>query len=83
MEAYNKPCLFPREDPAHSLQIRYHAMRKELWDHQEANTASHYKERYGEKLFPHPKKGILERDQHFFALVLPQMNLGNVEVRKM
>ena len=44
-------------------------MRKGLWDHQEANIASHYKERYGEKLFPRPKKGILEGDQHFFALV--------------
>ena len=29
------------------------------------------------------KKGILERDQHFFAVVLSQMDLANVDRRKM
>ena len=29
------------------------------------------------------KKGILERDQHFFAVVLSQMGLGNVDMWKM
>ena len=38
---------------------------------------------YGEKLFPRPKAGILEGDQLFFAEVLSQMDLGNVEMRKM
>ena len=37
---------------------------------------------YGEKLFPCPKKGILEGDQHFFVVVLSQMDLGNVEMQK-
>ena len=58
-------------------------MRKELWDRQGANIANRLKEMYGEKLSPRPKKGILERDQHFFAVVLSQMDLGNVEMRKM
>lgn len=58
-------------------------MRKELWDRQGANIASRQKEMYGEKLFPRPKKGILERDQHVFAVFLSQMDLGNVEMRKM
>ena len=47
--------------------IGYCAMHKELWDRQGANIASRWKEMYGEKLFPHPKKGILKGDQHFFA----------------
>ena len=63
--------------------IGYRAMRKELWDRQGANIASRWKEMYGEKLFPRPKAGILEGDQHFFAVVLSQMDLGNVEMRKM
>ena len=58
-------------------------MRKELWDRQGANIASRQKEMYGEKLFPRPKKGILERDQHFFAVVLSQIGLGNVDMWKM
>ena len=58
-------------------------MRKELWDCQGTNIASRYEEMYGEKLFSRPKKGILERDQHFFAVVLSQMDLGNVDMRKM
>ena len=49
--------------------IGYHAMRKEPWDRQGVNIASRQKEMYGEKLFPRPKKGILERDQFFFAVV--------------
>ena len=49
-------------------------MRKELWDRQGANIASRQKELYGEKLFPRPRKGILERDQHFFAVVLSQVD---------
>ena len=57
-------------------------MRKELWDRQGANIASRQKEMYGEKLFPRPKTGILERD-HFFAVFLSKMDLGNVEMRKM
>ena len=48
--------------------IGYRAMHKELWDRQGANIASAWKEMYGEKLLPHPKKGILKGDQHFFAL---------------
>ena len=58
-------------------------MRKELWDRQGANIASRKKEMYGEKLCPRPKKGILERDQPFFAVFLSKMYLGNVEMRKM
>ena len=58
-------------------------MRKELWDCQGTNTASRWREMYGEKLFPRPKKGILETDQHFFAAVLSQMDLGSVAMRKM
>ena len=58
-------------------------MRKELWDRQGANIASRWKEMYDEKLFPRPKAGILEGDQHFFTVVLSQMDLGNVEMRKM
>jgi len=50
--------------------VGYHAMRKELWDRQGANV-------------PRPNKGILERDPHFFGVVLSQMDLGNVEMRKM
>ena len=46
-------------------------MRKELWDRQ---GVSRQKELYGEKLFPRPRKGILERDQHFFAVVLSQVD---------
>ena len=45
--------------------------------------ASCWKEMYGEKLFPRQKNGILEGDQHFFALFLSQMDSGNVEMRKM
>ena len=63
--------------------IGFHAMHKELWDRQGANIASHQKELGGEKLFPRPRKGILERDQHFFAIVLSQVDLGNVKMRKM
>ena len=63
--------------------IGYRAMRKELWGRQGANIASRWKEMYGEKLFSRPKTGILERDQYFFAEVLSQMDLGNVEMRKM
>ena len=63
--------------------IGYRVMRKELWDRQGANIASRWKEMYGEKLFPRPKAEILEGDQHFFAVVLSQMDLGNVEMRKM
>ena len=58
-------------------------MRKELWDRQGANIASRQKELHGEKLCPRPRKGILERDQHFFAIVLPQVDLGNVKTQKM
>ena len=63
--------------------IGYRAMRKEVWDRQGANIASRWKETYGEKLFPRPKTGILEGDQYFFAVVLSQMDLENVEMRKM
>ena len=63
--------------------IGYRAMRKELWDRQGANIASRWKEMYGVKLFPRPKTGILEGDQYFFAEVLSQMILGNVEMPKM
>ena len=49
-------------------------MRKELWDRQGVNIASRWKEMYGEKLFPRPKKGILGEDQHFFAVSLSQYN---------
>ena len=63
--------------------IGYHAMRKELWDRQGANIASRQKELYGEKLFPRPRKGILDRHQRFFAVVLSQVDLGNVKMRKM
>ena len=63
--------------------IGYRAMRKELWDRQGANIASRWKEMYGEKLFPCPKKGILEGDQHFFAVVLSQMSFGNVDMWEM
>ena len=63
--------------------IGYHAIRKELWDRQGANIASCWKERYGEKLFPRQKNGILEGDQNFFAVFLSQMDSGNVEMRKM
>ena len=59
------------------------SMRKELWDRQGANIASRQKELYGEKLFPRPRKGILEKDQHFFAVVLSQVDLGKVKLRKM
>ena len=64
--------------------IGYHAMRKELWDRQGANiaTCSRWKEMYGEKLFPRLKKGILDRDQHFLIVILSQMDVGNVEMRK-
>ena len=65
------------------LATGYRAMRKDLWDRQGANIASRWKEIYCEKLFPRPKTGILEGDQHFFAVVLSQMDLGNVEMRKM
>ena len=58
-------------------------MRKELCDRQGANIASRYKEMFGEKLFPRPRKWFQVRDQHFFALVLSQMDLGNVELQKM
>ena len=62
--------------------IGYRAIRKELWGRKGANIASRWKEMYGEKLFPCPKKGILEGDQHFFVVVLSQMDLGNVEMQK-
>ena len=39
---------------------------------------------YGEKPFPcTSKKEILERDQRFFAEVLSQIDLGNVDMQKM
>ena len=63
--------------------VGYLAMRKELWDRQGANIASRWKEMYSEKLFPRPKTGILEEDQHFFAVVLSQMDLRKVEMWKM
>ena len=63
--------------------IGYRAIRKELWGRKGANIASRWKEMYGEKLFPRPETGSLERDQHFFAVVLSQMGLRNVEMRKM
>ena len=63
--------------------IGYRAMRKELWDRQLANIACRWKEIYGEKLFRRPKTGILEEDQHFSVVVLSEMDLGNVEMRKM
>ena len=62
--------------------IGYCAIRKELWDRQGANIASCWKEMYGEKLFPRQKNGILEGDQHFFAVFWSQMDSGNVEMRK-
>ena len=58
-------------------------MRKIVWDRQGANIASRWKDMYGEKLFPTPIKGILGRDQHFFAVVLSPMDLANVETPKM
>ena len=63
--------------------IGYRAIRKELWDRQGANIASCWKLMYGEKLFPRQKNGILEGDQHFFAVFLSQMDSGNVEMLKM
>ena len=54
--------------------IGYRALRKELWDRQGGNIAGRWKEMYGEKLFPRPKIGILEGDQHSFAVVLSQMD---------
>ena len=53
--------------------IGYRAMRKELWDRQWANIATRWKEMYGEKLFPRPKKAIW-RTINFFAVVLSQMD---------
>ena len=44
-------------------------MRKELWDRRGANIASRQKEMYGKQPFPRPKKGILEREQHFFRRI--------------
>ena len=57
-------------------------MRQELWDRQGANIARRQKELYSEKPFPRPRKGILEKDQHFFAVILSQVDLGNVKMRK-
>ena len=37
---------------------------------------------YGERLFRRPKKTILRRDYHFFAAVLSEMDLGNVDTRE-
>ena len=58
------------------------AIRKELWERKLANVLSRLKEMYGEKLFPRPRKGILERDEHFFGVLLSQMDLRNVEMQK-
>ena len=59
-------------------------MCRELWDCQGANIASLKKEMYGEKLIPGPKKGFWrEITCHFFAVVLLQMDLGNVDMWKM
>ena len=65
--------------------IRYPCsiMRIDLRDRQGANIARRPKEMYGDRLFPRPKRGIFETDQHFFAVVLSQMDLRNVEMRKM
>ena len=61
-----------------------HVMRKELWDRQGANTASRSKEISMAKSYFHvQKKGILETDQHFVSVVLSQMDMGNVDRRKM
>ena len=59
-----------------------HVIRKELCDRKLANIISRLREVYGEKLFPRQRGGLLERDQHFFAVLLSQMDLGNVEMQK-
>ena len=64
--------------------IGYPRLRKELWDRPGANIASRWKEMYSEKLFKSThKKTILERDQRFFAVVLSQTDLENIDTRKM
>jgi len=54
-------------------------MRKELWDCQGANIAS----RNVWRNVSTSKKGILERDPHFIGVFFSQMDLGNVDMRKM
>ena len=58
--------------------IGYLCLRKELWDRQGANTASRYKELYGEKLFRRPKKQFWGKINAFFAIVLSKKNMGSV-----
>ena len=53
-------------------------MRKELWDRQGANISSCWKEMYRKK-----RRKILERDQSFCAVVSSQMDLSNVDMRKL
>ena len=57
-------------------------MRKELWDRQGANIVIARRKCMVKSCFHVQIKGILERDQHFFAVVLSQMDLGNVEMGK-
>ena len=43
---------------------------KDCWSRNWADMATHYVEMYDQKLFWHPKKKILERDQCYFTSVL-------------
>ena len=56
-------------------------MRKELWDRQGANMS--LEGNVWGKAVSASKKGILERDQHLFAVLLSQMDLTNVDRWKM
>ena len=57
-------------------------LRKDFWDRHGANIATRQKGTYGERLFQRLKKTILDRDYHFFATVLLEMDLGDVETRE-
>jgi len=50
----------------------YPCLRKELWD---SSGGKHCKS----LVVSMPKNMVLARDQHFFAVVLSQMDFGNVD----
>ena len=57
-------------------------LRRDFWVPHWKHITARWKEMYGERLFRRPKKTILQREYHFFAAVLSEMDLGNVDTRE-
>ena len=62
--------------------IRALCLRKDFWDHHQANIQLAKNKCTARGRFDVQKKTILERDYHFFAAVLLEIDLDNVYTRE-